>query len=133
MITGHCHCGNIQYTLSGELAYSGLCHCSDCRRHAGAPMVAWAAFPESSLKVLKGKPKIYNSSENGRRHFCPDCGTGLFYYNNSMLPGIVDIQTATLDDPNTIAPQVHVQVAERLAWMSEVNKLPEFERYPSPE
>jgi len=133
MITGHCHCGNIRYSISGEKAYSGLCHCSDCRRHSGAPMVAWAAFPESALKVLQGSPKVYISSEDGRRHFCSDCGTGLFYYNNKMLPGIVDIQTTTLDDPNMITPQLHVQVAEQLSWMTGINELPKFDRYPSAE
>ena len=131
MHTGHCHCGTIRYSISGKMAYSGLCHCSDCRRHSGAPMVAWAAFPENSLTILQGTPKIYHSSENGRRHFCADCGTGLFYYNSSMLPGIVDIQTTTLDDPNSIAPQLHVQTAEKLEWMKGISELPEFERYPS--
>jgi hypothetical protein len=65
------------------------------------------------------------------RSFCPDCGTGLFYRNEATLPGIVDIQAATLDDPNAMPPAVHIQTAERLAWISHMNELPEFERFPS--
>ena len=99
MLMGHCHCGSIRYEVHGEPMYSALCHCSDCRRSAGAPVVGWTAFPEASLKVIQGKPKVYKSSEHGRRHFCPDCGTGLFYFNSVNLPGIADLQTATLDDP----------------------------------
>ncbi len=133
MITGHCHCGAVRYSLSGEAVYCGLCHCSDCRRHAGAPMVGWAAFPEEALTVLQGTTKVYDSSEHGRRHFCPNCGTGLFYRNSAMLPGIVDVQTATMDDPNSMPPQMHVQVAERLKWVAGIGELPQFERYPSPE
>jgi hypothetical protein len=34
-----------------------------------------------------------------QRHFCPDCGTGLFYTNSEILPGIIDTQSATYDDP----------------------------------
>jgi len=131
MPTGHCHCGAIRYEITGTPVYSGLCHCSDCRRHAGAPVVGWTAYPAAGLTVLQGKPKVYGSSENGRRHFCPDCGTGLFYFNEVNLPGIADIQTATLDDPEAVAPQMHVQTAERIAWMVNAHQLPAFERYPS--
>ena len=131
MLKGHCHCGAIRYELHAEPKWSALCHCGDCRRHAGAPVVGWSAFPEASLQVVKGNPKVYRSSEHGRRHFCGDCGTGLFYYNAVNLPGIADVQIATLDDPNAVAPQIHVQTAERLAWMEGAQKLPAFERYPS--
>jgi hypothetical protein len=131
MLTGHCHCGAIRYELDGDPKWSALCHCQDCRRHAGAPVVGWSAFPESKLRIVQGKPKIYESSENGRRHFCAECGTGLFYFNAVNLPGIADVQIATLDDPNAVAPQIHVQTAERLAWMEGVQDLPAFERYPS--
>jgi|SRR6187200_1043735 hypothetical protein len=130
MPTGHCHCGAIRYEVQGDPKWSSLCHCGDCRRHAGAPVVGWAAYPDSALKLLKGKPKIYASSENGRRHFCADCGTGLFYYNAVNLPGIADVQIATLDDPSAITPQIHVQTAERLAWMERAHELPAFSRYP---
>ena len=86
MRKGHCHCGAIRYEVEGEANWSALCHCADCRRHAGAPVVGWAAFPESSLRVIEGRPKVYHSSEHGRRHFCGDCGTGLFYFNSANLP-----------------------------------------------
>lgn len=37
---------------------------------------------------------------------------------------------ATLDDPAAFKPAAHVQVAERLEWMSHAHELPAFERYP---
>lgn len=132
MITGSCHCGAIRYQVEGEAIVHALCHCGDCRRHSGAPMVGWAMYPETALKVTKGTPKVYASSQHGRRHFCPDCGTGLFYVNAEMLPSIVDIQSATFDDPDVVPAQAHVQVAERLKWMERANELPMFQRYPPP-
>jgi hypothetical protein len=130
MHTGQCHCGAIRYQVDGQPVYGALCHCADCRRHAGAPMVAWTAYPAETLTVLAGTPKVYVSSENGRRHFCADCGTGLFYYNEVALPGLADIQTATLDQPDEVAPQIQVQVAERLRWMEGAHELPAHARYP---
>ena len=131
MPTGRCHCGAVRYALAGEPKWSALCHCGDCRRHAGAPMVGWGAFPEDALRILQGQPKVYKSSEHGRRHFCADCGTGLFYYNAVNLPGIADVQIATLDDPEAVAPMIQVQAAERLGWMARAHELPAFDRYPT--
>lgn len=130
--TGGCHCGAIRYEAEGEPLHHALCHCTDCRRHAGAPMVGWTMYKATAVKVTKGTPKVYKSSENGRRFFCADCGTGLFYENAVVLPGIIDIQSATDDDPNVVPAQVHIQTAERIAWMERAHELPAFDRYPPP-
>ena len=128
--SGGCHCGAIRYRVAGEPLTHALCHCRDCRRHAGAPMVGWTMYPSPALEIVSGTPKIYASSENGRRHFCPDCGTGLFYTNDKMLPGIIDIQSATYDDPEAVPARLHIQTAERIGWMERAHELPTFERFP---
>lgn len=132
MMTGGCHCGAVRYEISGAPKSHALCHCSDCRRHAGAPLVGWMMFAEEAVRVTKGAPKIYASSENGRRGFCADCGTGLFYTNSVMLPGIVDVQSSTLDNPEAVPARAHIQVAERISWMASAHDLPTFDRYPPP-
>ena len=111
-ITGGCHCGAIRYQIEGDLIVHALCHCSDCRRHAGAPVVGWTMYAEDAFKVTKGQPKVYESSEHGRRHFCADCGTGLFYINANVLPGIIDIQSATYDDPNAALDGTRARIAQ---------------------
>jgi len=127
---GGCHCGAVRYRLEGEPAYVALCHCSDCRRSAGAPVVAWAAFREEALRMTKGEPRTRNSSGTAMRGFCAECGSGLFYRNAEILPGLVDVQSATLDEPECLPPGIHVQTAERIAWMKKAHELPAFERYP---
>ena len=101
-LTGGCHCGAIRYRTAGKPLHHALCHCRDCRRHAGAPMVGWTMYKAPDVTVTAGTPKVYRSSEHGRRHFCADCGTGLFYVNEQVLPGIIDVQSATYDDPDAI-------------------------------
>lgn len=130
MVEGHCHCGAISYEVKGEPVNHMICHCADCQRHSGAPMVAWGMFANDALTITRGEPKTYKSSTHGRRQFCGDCGTGLFYFNNEMLPDLVDIQSATLDDPNINQPTGHIQIAERLDWVESMNDLPKFDRYP---
>lgn len=129
--TGRCLCGTIQYELSGDPNWVAVCHCRDCQRSAGAPMVVWAMFPESGLKVIMGAPKTINSSGAAMRSFCPECGTGLFYRNAQNLPGLVDVQASTLDDPSALPPTVQVQTAERQSWAAHLGTLTAYERYPS--
>lgn len=129
-ISGGCHCGAVRYEASGEPLHHTLCHCSDCRRAAGAPMVGWIAFPVSAVQLTAGDTAVYASSPGVERHFCIGCGTGLFYFNEAVLPGLVDIQSATLDDAETQAPGAQIQVAERLPWVPGLADIPAFDRFP---
>lgn len=127
---GGCHCGAIRFRIQGDPLTHALCHCSDCRRHAGAPMVGWTMYRTDQVTLIKGTPRIYASSSDGRRQFCGECGTGLFYVNDRMLPGITDVQSATADDAEAVPARVHIQTAERLGWMATAHELPAFERFP---
>jgi hypothetical protein len=127
---GGCQCGAVRYEVSGEPVHSALCYCSDCRKSAGAPMMGWTAFSSGAFKVTSGEAVTFNSSGASMRNFCGTCGTGLWFTNAEMLPGIVDVQNATLDDPGAFPPQAHIQTAERIGWMETAHQLPSFERFP---
>ena len=129
MPKGQCHCGAVRYEMSGQAIHQALCHCRDCRRHSGAPMVAWGLVAKDQITIA-GETKEYASSEHGRRHFCPSCGTSLFYTSERIFPGQIDVQTATLDDPDALPPTAQIQVADRIGWMERAHELPKFERYP---
>lgn len=139
---GGCHCGKVRFAVdtgdpngtgndSATSPRTALCHCTDCQRCAGAPMVGWTAVASAMFKVLQGAPAVYASSEHAARHFCAHCGTGLFYINEVVLPGLVDIQTATFDDPDAFPAMAHIQAAEQLGWMKTAHALPSFDRYPA--
>ena len=82
---------------------------------------------------ISGAVSVYESSEHGRRHFCPNCGTGLFYTSEAVFPGKIDLQSATLDNPDAFPVQAQIQVADRIGWMAGLADLPEFPRYPGME
>ena len=129
MLSGRCHCGKVSFSFEADGVRHGLCHCSDCRRHAGAPVVGWALVPKHALRV-EGEVRGYASSEHATREFCPSCGTGLFYRNDVIFPDHIDVQSCTLDNPDALAPEAQIQVAERVGWMERLSEIPEFERYP---
>ncbi|MXO97387.1 GFA family protein [Altererythrobacter xixiisoli] len=130
MRTGGCHCGAIRYQAEGEPLHHAVCHCSDCRASSGAPMLAWYAIKQDQLQLISGEPVTFEGTPGAQRQFCGTCGTGLFYRNAEMLPGIVDIQSATFDDAASVPPGAQIQCAERLEWVSGLENLPAFDRYP---
>lgn len=93
-------------------------------------MVVWAEFPESAVRVTKGTPKTVNTSGAAMRSFCPECGSGLFYRNAEILPGVVEVQASTLDNPGALPPTYQIQTAEQQAWVLHLATLKAYERFP---
>lgn len=130
ILEGGCQCGAVRYSVEGEPVHAALCHCSDCQKSSGAPMVAWAAYKSDGFSVTSGEVTAYQGQGGSIRHFCPRCGSGMWFANEAVLPGLVDVQVASLDDPSAVTPGAHIQTAERIDWMRKLADLPEFERYP---
>ena len=130
-LTGGCHCGAVRYVIADGASphHVAACHCSDCRRASGAPLVSWALF-DRGVVTISGETTAYRSSDHAERLFCPRCGTGLFYVNDAVFPGQIDIQSATLDSPDDLPAQAQIQTAERIGWVERLADLPAFERYP---
>ena len=56
---------------------------------------------------------------------CARCGTPVFSEPKDA-PARVGVSLATLDDPNALAPAMHIWVSEKLAWVSIDDGLPQF-------
>jgi len=95
-------------------------------------MVGWAMYRQEALNIEMGEPATYASSEHARRHFCIQCGTGLFYTNAALIPDIVDVQSGTLDEPERLPAQMQIQTDDRISWMEDVHLLPTCAKYPNP-
>ena len=77
---------------------------SDCRKCAGAPMVAWAAFAEDEFTLLQGElTRLQFLGRRDAQSSARNAAPAIAYRNAEFLPGIVDIQAATLDDPDCVA------------------------------
>ncbi len=132
MLTGGCRCGAVRYRAEVEDATRhGLCHCRDCRRSSGAPATAWLAVPKDSFAVTEGAAVRWDGEGGAERYFCGRCGTGLYYLNEAVLPGIADVQSATLDQAEDYTPTAQIQCAERLGYMASLEEIPVFERWPA--
>lgn len=129
-IAGGCQCGAVRYELSGTPERISICHCRDCQKSAGAPMVAWAVVANTGFRVTEGTPREVNTSGDTFRYFCRQCGTGLYYINETYLPGVVDVQLMTFDAPEAFTPGAQVQTGEQAGWVAHLSEIPAFRRYP---
>ena len=125
VLMGGCHCGAVRYEARGVPFHPTICHCVDCRRVAGAPVVAWFSVARDGFRVVRGAMRLYASSPRAERGFCADCGTPLTFAAHE-LPGEIDVTTASLDDPARVPPADHTQLVSRLAWMVVADGLPQY-------
>jgi hypothetical protein len=77
---GSCFCGAVKFTVSGEPAAMGYCHCESCRSWAAAPVNAFTLWKPESLRITKGADNIgtYNKTPKSSRKWCKTCGGHLF-------------------------------------------------------
>ncbi len=126
ILSGGCLCGAVRYKVQGPAVQTTLCHCEDCRRASGAPVVAWTFFRSGALSWEKGSAKLVVFAER-ERSFCGDCGTPLMFYDPG-IPEWFEINTNTLDDPEVHAPSDECWTEDRLPWGLSAGGIPSFHR-----
>jgi hypothetical protein len=126
-IEGGCLCGAIRYRSTVNPIRGVICHCSMCRKHSGAPALAFFHFPAESFTWVKGKPKRYRSSRYAERGFCPDCGS-ILTMHEEVLDDRVQVTAGSLDHPESVNPDDHVWTQDQLPWLKCCDDLPKFER-----
>jgi hypothetical protein len=79
LIKGACLCGQVSFTVAGNLRAPDACHCVQCRKQSGH-YFASTNVPREHL-TINGLEKVswYQSSVSVRRGFCSTCGSFLFW------------------------------------------------------
>lgn len=107
---GSCFCGAVQYTVTGEPAAMGYCHCESCRHWSAGPVNAFSLWQPDAVKVTKGADNIgtYHKTTNSYRKWCKTCGGHIFSEHPGM--GLTDVYAATIPTlPYRPALHVHYQ------------------------
>ena len=55
---GNCVCGAVEFTVTGEPASMGYCHCSSCRHWSAGPVNAFTLWQPESVKITRGEGNI---------------------------------------------------------------------------
>jgi len=62
-------------------------------------------------------------------NFCPTCG-GMVFDLMDVMPGVMVVNAALLDDPSLFKPQSAIFMRSAVAWDHLDPKLPKFEAMP---
>lgn len=115
---GSCFCGAVTYTVSGESAGMGYCHCESCRRWSAGPVNAFTLWKTGDVKVTRGADQIgsYAKTPKSQRKWCKTCGGHVFTEHPHW--GLTDVYAATLPDFKYQAG-VHVNYQETVLRMAD--------------
>ncbi|RRJ82263.1 GFA family protein [Aestuariirhabdus litorea] len=121
--SGSCFCGAVQFTVTGEPAGMGYCHCESCRHWSASPVNAFTLWKPEQVQVQQGADNIgtFNKTPNSYRKWCQQCGGHIFTEHPGM--GLIDVFAAVIPDfPYQAGVHVHYQ-EHRLAIKDGVTKL----------
>jgi hypothetical protein len=108
---GSCFCGAVQFTVTGEPAGMGYCHCESCRHWSAGPVNAFTLWPPTAVQVAQGADNIgtYNKTPRSFRKWCKTCGGHIFTEHPGM--GLIDVYAAIIPEL-PFRPGVHVNYQE---------------------
>ena len=102
-LEGGCLCGAVRYRITLPPLDTGYCHCRMCQRSSGGPVQASAEIPIAGFALIKGELKAYRSSPGAVRHFCPHCGTSVFWEGDKN-PATGGVAVGCFADPDFPPP-----------------------------
>jgi len=114
-----CSCGQLRLTAEGEPVRVSICHCLACQRRTGSTYGAQARFPREHVHLEGETTEYVRVADSGNRisfHFCPACGSTVYYYIHDM-PDVIAVPIGGFADPDFPKPGVSVYEARRHDWV----------------
>jgi hypothetical protein len=131
-ITGGCLCGRVRYTLTGDPAFSGICHCRNCQRYTGSAFEPVVAYPDDAVSVQGELKRYQDTGDSGKpvyRNFCPNCGSGIMA-EAEALPGLKIILVGGFDDTSVYQPTMEIYCSSAQPWVHAGGERQQFPKMP---
>jgi hypothetical protein len=112
---GGCACGAWRFVVSSEPDRIGLCHCMTCRKVHGSAFGAYAVYLAEQVS-MSGATRAWQSSADGRRHFCTVCGSVAYmaFVNNDEI----ELPIGAFDETGFLEPTYELFCVHREPWLS---------------
>ena len=114
-----CSCGRLTVAIDGEPVRISMCHCRDCQRRTGSVYGVQARFHRSDATIDGPSTAWTRTADSGNRivqHFCPTCGTTVFYLPEQE-PGLIAVAVGAFADASFPAPRFSVYEARKHPWV----------------
>jgi hypothetical protein len=121
----------VRYRLASEPLFVHCCHCLNCQRQTGSAFVINVLIETDRVELLAGEPQQVSVPRSGGKKQqiwrCPKCQTAV--YSQYTTPRIRFVRAGTLDDPASVAPDVHIFTRSKLPWVTLPDSVPAFNVY----
>lgn len=118
--TASCRCGQLSATCEGEPLRVSVCHCFACQQRSGSPFGEQARWPADKV-TLRGESTVWERETDAGNvttyHFCPTCGTTVWYVGGPM-PEAIAIPVGLFCDPDFPPPKYSVWEARKHGWVT---------------
>lgn len=115
-----CACGQLRLSCRGEPLKVSLCHCLDCQKRTGSTYGIAAFYKRESVQAAGAAKTWTRPSDRGLPvtfHFCPTCGTSV-YWEPQRMPDLVGVAVGAFADPAFPAPTQAVWDERRHHWVA---------------
>lgn len=127
--TAACTCGQLSIRLRGEPIRVGMCHCLQCQRRTGSLFGEGCFFDMAQVLETAGAERTYTRrGDSGRSvtfHFCPDCGSSVFWTRDHR-PDLMTVAVGAFADPGFPRATAAYWTQTRHAWLPLSDGLPAY-------
>jgi hypothetical protein len=132
--TATCACEQLRVSCAGDPVKISLCHCLECQKRTGSVLSVQARLPIEHLTIEgqsttwtvpsdSGKPASRCDSMGGTYHFCPECGSTV-YWEIAAAPELLGVAIGTFADPTFPPPMISGFEAYGHPWAMNPSDLP---------
>jgi len=127
---GKCLCGEVRFSLSGELPDLYQCHCSLCRKVSGSSSNSAMKIERAQLRWDAGEDLIhrYETDSGFKSHFCSRCGSPL--PNPTANDSAWWVPVGLLENGEGLRIAAHMFVASRAPWDVIAGGVEQFDEMP---
>jgi hypothetical protein len=128
---GRCACGAVRYRLTSEPLFVHCCHCLNCQRQTGSAFVVNVLIEADRVQLLDGEPEAVDVPRDDgtvqRIYRCPTCRVAV--YSEYGWPELLFVRAGTLEEPASVAPDIHIFTRSKLPWVTLPEGTPAVEVY----
>jgi len=119
-----CRCGQLKAEVTGDPVRVSVCHCLDCKKRSGSAFAVQARWPTAQVTIdgqSKTFVKVADSGNRATFHFCPECGSDVYYEVDGKFDDkfndLVAIPLGAFDDPYFLSPKFSVWEGRKHDWV----------------
>jgi hypothetical protein len=120
-LNGGCTCRAVRFAMASAPLIVHCCHCRWCQRETGTAFALNALIEAARVQLLAGAPELVltpsNSGRGQKIARCPQCRVAVWSHYGGAGDRLSFVRVGTLDDPDALAPDVHIYTESKQPWV----------------